>query len=72
MVNDTADVTTPTDYITRESNPMDQLISTFLTARSGVYRELAELREEVSELMARRLFAHNRCVVLDRETYSIW
>lgn len=25
-----------------------QLISTFLIARSGVYRELAELREEVS------------------------
>ncbi len=31
-----------------ESDPASQLISTFLTARSGTYRELAELREAVS------------------------
>lgn len=54
MDDDTAEVTTPTDnFRPRELNPVDERISTFLTARSGIYRELADLREEVSEPMTR-------------------
>lgn len=41
------------DPSSREPDPVGQLISSFLIARSGTFRELAELREEVSELLTR-------------------
>ena len=50
MDNNIANITTlNNDARPQESDPVFQLISTFLTARSDIYRELAELRREVSE-----------------------
>lgn len=41
------------DTRSRESDPSDRLITTFLIAHSRIFRELAELREEVSKLTTR-------------------
>lgn len=49
------------DTRSREPDPVSQLISSFLIARSRTFRELAELRDEVSELLA-RLFLHNTLI----------
>ena len=49
------------DTHSREPDPVGQLISSFLIARSRTFRELAELRNEVSELLA-RLFLHNTLI----------
>lgn len=54
MDNNVANLTTLNDGARlQESDPVAQLISTFLTARSDIYRELAELRREASEPMTR-------------------
>ncbi len=54
MDNDVANLTTLNDEARpEESDPVVQLISTFLTARSDIYHGLAELRREVSEPMTR-------------------
>ena len=36
-----------------ESDQVGRSISTFLTARSAIFRELAEIREQVSEVLTR-------------------
>lgn len=50
MENDIAGIMTLTkDTRSPELDPASQLISAFLKARSGIYRELTELRREVSK-----------------------